>query len=381
MLRNSARSARTTGTGATIAFISILVLLVAAAFAHFNFLSYPRILNDDEVAAARILRSLRSLSTGALSSRSSSPTAAGRGAIMAKRTPVYFVSHGVSVFAPSAPHIVDLVVFSVFPGPNTMFDTEHPVYPQLQRIGREITQQVKPSAIVVFSAHWQAQRPNTIEVNVAEDEPLIYDFYGFPRNYYMEKFPNRGSAKLAQQVIDVLESHGIKTQKEERGLDHGVFVPFKVMFNPETNPLGDVPIVQVSLFDDHTDAAAHIGLGRAVQKLREENILIICSGMSVHNLRHLMMLGRGSNRTMPYTVTFDEALKVAAETKPGEQRDETMVELLKRDDARQAHPTFEHLLPIHIAVGAGGTDQGKQLWTLQESSMAWAQYRFGEVGA
>ncbi|KIW26717.1 uncharacterized protein PV07_06528 [Cladophialophora immunda] len=354
MLRNSTRFFVTTTSGATIAFISILVLLVAAAaVAPFNFSEYSRIFEADEVAAARIWSPLKSLSrlTRLFST-------AGTGA-MAKRTPVYFVSHG---------------------GPDTMYDTKHPVYAQLQSLGREITQQVKPSAIVVFSAHWQAERPNMIEVNVAEEEPLLYDFYGFPRKYYMEKFPNKGSAKLAQQVIDALGEHGIKTQEAERGLDHGVFVPFKVMFNPETNPV-TVPIVQVSLFDDHTDAAAHIKLGRAVQKLREENILIVCSGMSVHNLRHFMMLGRSSNRTMPYAATFDEALKVAAETKPGEQRDETMIELLERDDARQAHPTFEHLLPIHIAVGAADTDQGKQLWTMQESSMAWAQYRFGEVQA
>ena len=209
---------------------------------------------------------------------------------------------------------------------------------------------------------------------------MLYDYYGFPRHYYLEKFPNKGSVKVAQRVIDVLGENGIRTEKTERGLDHGVFVPFKIMFNPEKNAV-DVPIVQVSLFNDHTDAAAHIKLGRAVEKLREENILIICSGMSVHNLHHLMRLGRGSDRTMPYAVTFDEALKVATETKPGEQRDENMIGLLKRQDARQAHPTFEHLLPIHIAVGAAGSDQGTQLWTLPEGSMAWAQYRFGEVEA
>jgi aromatic ring-opening dioxygenase catalytic subunit (LigB family) len=261
-----------------------------------------------------------------------------------------------------------------------MYEINHPVYPQLQSIGKEITTKVKPSAVVVFSAHWQAGRPNTIEVNVAEEEPLLYDYYGFPRHYYMEKFPNKGSTKVAQRVIDVLGENGIRTEKTERGLDHGVFVPFKVMFDTEKNPL-TVPIVQVSLFDDETDAAAHIKLGRAVEKLREENILIICSGMSVHNLRHFMMLGRGTDRTMPYAVTFDEALKVATETKPGEQRDENMIELLERPDARQAHPTFEHLLPIHIAVGAAGSDQGKQLWTLAEASMGWAQYRFGELAA
>ncbi|KAH0846881.1 4,5-DOPA dioxygenase extradiol-like protein [Fonsecaea pedrosoi] len=360
MLPTNTRFTTTTRVATVTFAISILILVLAGAIAQSNtpwslWTSLDSDSSDNKVAAAaaRIFSPFRSLS---VLTRSFSGAARGE---MAKRTPVYFVSHG---------------------GPDTMFNTEHPVYPQLQRIGREITQQVKPSAIVVFSAHWQADRPNTIEVNVAEDEPLLYDFYGFPRSYYQEKFPNKGSAKLAQQVIDALSEHGIKTQKAERGLDHGVFVPFKVMFNPDTNPV-TVPIVQVSLFDDHTDAAAHIRLGRAVQKLREENVLIICSGMSVHNLRHLMMMGRGSNRTMPYAVTFDEALKVAVETKPGEQRDEAMNELLERDDARQAHPTFEHLLPIHIAVGASGTDQGKQLWTMQEASMGWAQFRFGEVEA
>ena len=261
-----------------------------------------------------------------------------------------------------------------------MYETEHPVYPQLQSIGREITTKVKPSAIVVFSAHWQAERPNTIEINFSEEEPLLYDYYGFPRHFYTEKFPNKGSVEVAQRVIDVLGEHGIRTEKTERGLDHGVFVPFKVMFDPEKNPV-TVPIVQVSLFDDDTNAEAHIKLGRAVEKLREENVLIICSGMSVHNTRHMIMLGRGSSKVMPYSVSFDEAMKVAAETRPGEQRDENMVELLERADARQAHPSFEHLLPIHVAVGAAGNDQGKQLWTLQETSLAWAQYRFGEVVA
>lgn len=70
------------------------------------------------------------------------------------RTPVYFLSHG---------------------GPNIMYDTEHPAYAKLQEIGKEITQKVKPKAVVVFSAHWQAE-PSTIEVNTAEINPLIYEY-------------------------------------------------------------------------------------------------------------------------------------------------------------------------------------------------------------
>lgn len=260
-----------------------------------------------------------------------------------------------------------------------MYEKDHQVYPRLEEIGKEITQKVKPSAIVVFSAHWQAQQSDTIEVNVSEQEPLLYDFYGFPKHYYAEKFPNKGSPQLAKRVMDLLTEAGIRTIPEERGLDHGVFVPFKIMFSPEKNPLS-IPIVQVSLFDDDTDAAAHIKLGRAVEKLREENVAIVVSGMAVHNIRDLWTT-RASGKTMPYAVSFDAALKEAVETAPGEGRDKAMESLLRRPDSRRAHPTFEHLLPIHIGVGAAGNDSGEQIWTLPEGSMSWGQYRFGKVEA
>lgn len=258
-----------------------------------------------------------------------------------------------------------------------MFQTEHPVYSKLQALGQEITQVVRPKAIIVFSAHWQSDHANVIEVNDSESEPLLYDFYGFPRHYYSEKYPNEGSPSLARRVIEVLKEGGIEARGTDRGLDHGVFVPFKIMFDPEMNP-ARVPIVQVSLFSDDTDAAAHIRLGRAVEKLREENVCIVVSGMAVHNLRHFGMT-MGTGRTMPYAYSFDEALKEAVEKRPGEERDRAMEGLLKRGDARQAHPTFEHLIPIHVGVGAAGDDVGKQVWTLPEGSMSWAQYRFGTV--
>ena len=112
--------------------------------------------------------------------------------------------------------------------------------------------------------------------------------------------------------------------------------------------------------------------------LRDENILIIVSGMAVHNLRDLQFTW-GNPQPLPYTVSFDEALKDAVTTAPGD-RERAMAELLKRPDARQAHPYFDHLLPIHIGAGAAGDDVAKRLWTLKEGSMSWAQFRFGEVG-
>lgn len=163
-----------------------------------------------------------------------------------------------------------------------MEDFDHPAYNKLQEIGREITQKVKPKAVVVFSAHWQGYR-DTIEVNTAESQGLIYDYYGFPAHYYEFQYPNKGSPELAEKVLGLLKDAGIKAEGVRRGLDHGVFAPFRVAFDPEKNPLS-VPIVQVSLFDIE-DPDMHYALGKAVSSLREEGVLVIASGMAVHNLR------------------------------------------------------------------------------------------------
>lgn len=119
-------------------------------------------------------------------------------------------------------------------------------------------------------------------------------------------------------------------------------------------------------------------LGRAVSALRSENVQIITSGMSVHNLRD-MYVGMMSGGALSYVKTFEEALLPAATAPEAEGRQEKMAALLKRSDARKAHPMFDHLLPIFVAAGAAGNDTGKRIWTMPEGSMAWAQYRFGEL--
>jgi 4,5-DOPA dioxygenase extradiol len=208
------------------------------------------------------------------------------------RTPVYFLSHG---------------------GPNIMEDYDHPAYAKLQEIGNEITQHVKPKAVVVFSAHWQAS-PTSIQVNTAEMTDLIYDYHGFPAHYYKVKYPNVGSTELADRVLGSLKTAGIAATGVTRGLDHGVFAPFTVAFDPVSNPLR-VPVVQVSLFDSE-DADQHYRLGEAMQGLREEGVLLIVSGMAVHNLRDMWQAMQKPS-PMPYSVSFDAALKAAVEQEVG----------------------------------------------------------------
>jgi len=200
---------------------------------------------------------------------------------------------------------------------------------------------------------------------------------------------------VAEEVMSLFRSAGIEVEGVQRGLDHGVWASFKCgiftprvadgtrltlyvvisAFDPTRNPL-NVPIVQVSLFDTE-DPVQHYRLGQAIGALREQNILIITSGMAVHNLRDVQRTSCDST-PMPYTVSFDEALR-AAVTSNGFERERTMTQLLERPDARQAHPTFDHLLPIFVGAGAAGDDPGKRVWTLAEGGLSWAQYRFGQV--
>ncbi|KAF5024107.1 hypothetical protein F66182_3851 [Fusarium sp. NRRL 66182] len=286
------------------------------------------------------------------------------------KTPVYFFSHG---------------------GPDVQYNTDHPVYPILQQTGKEITQNVKPKAVVVFSAHWMGEA-NIIHVNNAVDTDLIYDFYGFPDHFYKAEYPSKGNPELASKIMVMLSEAGIQSYGMKRGLDHGVFSGFNVgaytnhfftsstntpkAFNPETNPL-NVPLVQVSLFKNE-DPHAHYALGRAVSALRNEGIVIIGAGMSVHNLRDMHVMLEDNAEPLPYVVSFDNALKEATEANPAVREDE-MAAICKRGDAKQAHPFMDHLMPVFIAAGAAGDDWGKQTWTLHEGSFGWSQFRFGHV--
>ncbi|KAK9494592.1 Extradiol ring-cleavage dioxygenase, class III enzyme, subunit B [Lipomyces doorenjongii] len=268
------------------------------------------------------------------------------------------------------------VYFLGIGGPNSVENTDHPAYAKLAEVGREITTKVKPKAVVVFSAHWQGGL-SKIQINNAEQTDIIYDFYGFPPHYYEYNYPNKGSPEVAEKVIEKLSVAGIEAQGVKRGLDHGVWAGFVVAFDPKKNPL-NVPIVQVSLYNND-DSDQHYRMGQALESLRDEGILIIGAGMAVHNLRDFRAT-RGTGQTMPYTFSFDEALKESATAKP-EERQAKMSALMRRSDARKAHPTLEHILPIHVCAGAAGLDLGEQLWTFPEGSLSFSQYRFGKVAA
>ncbi|MDE2337013.1 MAG: dioxygenase [Alphaproteobacteria bacterium] len=219
----------------------------------------------------------------------------------------------------------------------------------------------KPQAIVVVSAHWE-EKEFTVTTNSAPD--LIYDYYGFPDHTYQIKYPAAGAPDLAGRICGLLEKSGIPVRADaERGFDHGVFIPLKLMF-----PAADIPIVQLSL-KHGLDPAAHMAAGRSLAPLRREDVLIVGSGMSYHNLKRFF---RGHD---PASDIFDRWLTetVTAETAPRAQR------LLVWSDApaaREAHPRAEHLLPLMVAAGAAEGGDGTVDFHGHVNGIALSGYRF-----
>jgi aromatic ring-opening dioxygenase catalytic subunit (LigB family) len=207
----------------------------------------------------------------------------------------------------------------------------------------------RPESVLVISGHWEAERPT---VNTALRPPLLFDYYGFPEHTYRLTYPVPGSPALARRVRDLLGAADIASDEEpERGLDHGVFVPFKLIY-----PEADIPIVQLSL-NRNLDAATHLRMGHALAPLRDEGVLIVGSGMSYHNLRDLFS---SDPRAMRAAAEFDAWLTEAVTESDSVLRETKLAAWHQAPGARAAHPRPEHLIPLMVAAGAAGGDAARR---------------------
>jgi len=206
----------------------------------------------------------------------------------------------------------------------------------------------RPSAVVVVSGHWEAP---AFTVNTQPAPPLLYDYSGFPPHTYQLEYPAPGSPELASRVQALLDNAGLSSATEQqRGLDHGVFIPMKLIY-----PQADLPVVQLSLRHG-LDPAEHIAAGRALAPLRREGVLIIGSGMSYHNMRRFRF---DDSAPDPDSVRFNQWL---AETvaQPSTEREQRLADWAQAPGGRASHPREEHLLPLHVVAGAAGEQAGRQ---------------------
>jgi 4,5-DOPA dioxygenase extradiol len=203
----------------------------------------------------------------------------------------------------------------------------------------------RPKAILVVSAHWDTLRP---AVSAAREPETIYDFYGFPPELYRLRYPAPGAPKLAERVAGLLEEKGLRTDVDPaRGLDHGAWTPLFHMY-----PQADIPVTQFAI-QSRLGPAHHVRLGEALKPLRDEGVLIFASGGATHNLRELSFQ-RGNPVPQPWVAEFNEWL---AEAVLSGRREDLIGYRQKAPHAVRNHPTDEHLIPLFVALGAGGTAQ------------------------
>ena len=203
----------------------------------------------------------------------------------------------------------------------------------------------KPEAILVISAHWEEGIATLLG---GQTPSMYYDYYGFPEKAYEITYPAPGNPELANRIAGLLNKNKIAARIDDRrGFDHGLFIPLKLMY-----PQADIPSLQLSLIRG-LDPTAHIDLGKALRELMSENILVIGSGFSFHNMRAFSW--EGVNAPDPDNEAFqDWLIEVCTGPISQPEREQLMVDWQKAPSARYCHPREEHLLPLHVCLGMAG---------------------------
>jgi 4,5-DOPA dioxygenase extradiol len=237
---------------------------------------------------------------------------------MMTRLPTLFVSHGSPMLA-------------IQDSPASRF---------LRGLGKELPM---PKAILVASAHWESMGGPAVSLAAAPE--TIHDFGGFPPALYALDYPAPGAPDLAQQAASLLEAANFKVARSPgRGLDHGAWVPLRLMY-----PEAGIPVTQVSVLRG-ASPAEHERLGRALASLRDEGVLVIASGSLTHNLYEF----RGNDIDTPVPSWVSEF----GDWMMAMLRDNRRAALLdyraQAPHAARNHPTEEHLLPLFVAMGAAG---------------------------
>lgn len=197
----------------------------------------------------------------------------------------------------------------------------------------------RPTGILIVSAHWEAA-PVALSAAGA-GTPLVYDFAGFPARYYNETYPTPDAAWLAQLIRSVLPDTVAVHQHVSRGLDHGAWVPLKLMY-----PAADIPVLQLSLPSQKPEAL--LRLGQQLRPLRDHGVLIVGSGFLTHGLPFLRDFSIDAHPP-GWSTEFDawahEALRV------GDVHQ--LAQFATRAPGMPyAHPSVEHLTPMFVTLGA-----------------------------
>jgi 4,5-DOPA dioxygenase extradiol len=235
-----------------------------------------------------------------------------------RKMPVLFTSHGSPFDIP-------------------LSREERPFWDALHRLGSDLKQHFEVKAALVVSAHWCTK--GTF-VNISPEQEQIFDYYGFPDEYYKVYYKAKGSLEMAQEVKKVVPS---VTETTDWGLDHGAWPMLMHLF-----PNADVPVFQMSI-DYYAKPEYHFELGKQLKSLREKGILIIGSGSLIHNLQLAGQRMQSGNRT-PYgwEAEYDYWLKQQIDAR-------NFQNLIQYESShrlgKMAAPTPDHYVPVLYSLG------------------------------
>lgn len=199
----------------------------------------------------------------------------------------------------------------------------------------------RPEAIVVISAHWEEKEATVL---ASPKPPMLYDYYGFPPEAYTFSYPATGNPTLAHNIENLLKTVGIATHTDtQRGFDHGAFIPLLLMYSD-----ADIPLIQLSLIRG-LDAGAHLALGSALSALLEENILVIGSGFSFHNMQEFSF-AEGSFQDYKNEAFQNWLIEICTGSMSSQERERQLLLWERAPYARYCHPREEHLLPLLVCV-------------------------------
>jgi len=209
-----------------------------------------------------------------------------------------------------------------------------------------------PRAVVVISAHWEEER---ITIQTSPKPGMLFDYHGFPDYTYRLSYPAPGAPDLAKDIHTLLTDQGIDAGLDnERGFDHGTFIPFMLIY-----PHAHIPIVQVSLRRD-LDPSFHIRLGQALAPLAERGVLLTGSGMSYHNLRAFLAVA--PEHHLSEARAFDDWLNETVGLDDTEERNRRLIRWRDAPGARAAHPREDHLMPLLVIAGAALKKTGRRIF-------------------
>jgi 4,5-DOPA dioxygenase extradiol len=234
-------------------------------------------------------------------------------------------------------------------GPMPLLGLQPDIVELIQYVRTEILDRYpsQPKAIVVISAHYENE---TIQITSSDAPSIMFDYEGYPPEAYQYQYKAPGSPSLAQEIYKLLQKNNISCElNKDRGYDQGVFVPLLLLY-PEAN----IPVISISLHHS-MDSTIHVNLGKALESLREQDVLLLGSGYSFHNIEGFM---KPTEELLDASIQFDKWLQntVLHQKTSYDKMIQSLVrwETESKPYGRQCHPREEHLLPLFVAAAAGG---------------------------